>query len=330
MPPSHTSLDGASDAPANWATPPARVRVLLPVPLAGAYDYAVPDGMNVAPGDFVSVPLGARQLAGVVWGPSSDEIDAAKVKPLRARLDAPPLSGELRLLIDWVAAYTLSPPGAVLRMAMSVPDALEPARMLVGYGPSGAGRALLDDAAAVLTPQRHRVLAAAAELPGTATDLAQRAACGAGVVRGLVQAGLLAAVPLARRAPLVPPDWRLPGATLSPAQELAATDLIARVERGGFGVTFLDGVTGSGKTEVYFAAIAAALARGRQVLVLLPEIALSAQWLRRFARRFGAPPAQWHSDLGHTQRRDTWRAVADGEARLVVGARSALFLPYHE
>jgi primosomal protein N' (replication factor Y) len=326
MPAPHASSVGG-DSPK--AASGARVRVLLPLPLAGAYDYAVPGDLEVAPGDFVAVPLGARQVAGVVWGPSTDEVAAEKVKPIAERLAAPPLSAELRELIDWVAAYTLSPPGAVLRMAMSVPDALDAARHLVGYGLSAAGRAALADETATLSAPRRRVLAEAALAPGVAVDLARRAACGAGVVKGLTRAGLLEPVELPRRPPLTPPDWRLPGPTLSSAQEIAATDLTAKLGQG-FSVTFLDGVTGSGKTEVYFAAIAAALERGTQVLVLLPEIALSAQWLQRFARRFGAPPAQWHSDLAHSARRDTWRAVASGEARLVVGARSALFLPFHE
>jgi primosomal protein N' (replication factor Y) (superfamily II helicase) len=329
MPAPHASSVGG-DSPR--AASGARVRVLLPLPLAGAYDYAVPAGIDVAPGDFVAVPLGARQVAGVVWGPSTDEVAAEKVKPIAERLAAPPLSAELRQLVDWVAAYTLAPPGAVLRMAMSVPDALDAARPLVGYGLSVAGRAALDGDTAelsALSAPRRRVLAEAALAPGIAVDLARRAACGAGVVKGLTRTGLLEPMELPRRAPLQPPDWRLPGPTLSAAQELAATDLIARLGTG-FSVTFLDGVTGSGKTEVYFAAIAGALERGTQVLVLLPEIALSAQWFQRFARRFGAAPAQWHSDLGQTIRRDTWRAVASGEARLVVGARSALFLPFHE
>jgi primosomal protein N' (replication factor Y) len=115
---------------------------------------------------------------------------------------------------------------------------------------------------------------------------------------------------------------------LSSAQEMAAADLVAKVTQGGFSTTLLDGVTGSGKTEVYFAAVAAALERRKQVLVLLPEIALSAQWLQRYAERFGAAPAQWHSDLSHAERRDTWRGVAEGKIPLVVGARSALFLPF--
>jgi primosomal protein N' (replication factor Y) (superfamily II helicase) len=180
-----------------------------------------------------------------------------------------------------------------------------------------------------LTPARRRVLAALAEgAAAPAADLARRAGCGAGVVRALASQGLVEPLALPARALPAVPDWRRPGPSLSSAQELAAADLVAKVEKGGFTTTVLDGVTGSGKTEVYFAAIAAALARGKQALVLLPEIALSAQWFARFEARFGAAPAQWHSDLGHAERRDTWRGVAEGRVPVVVGARSALFLPF--
>jgi primosomal protein N' (replication factor Y) (superfamily II helicase) len=324
MPAPCASLDGDS------AILSSRVRVLLPLPLTGTYDYAVPNGMNLAAGDFVAVPLGKRQVKGVVWGPASAVLAAEKVKPITARLAAPPLSDELRRLVDWVAAYTLSPPGAVLRMAMSVPDALDAERHVAGYGLSDAGRAALAANGEPLSAPRRRVLAAAAEAAAIAADLARRAASSTGTIKSLVKAGLLEPVALSRHGPVVPqPDWRLPGPALSAAQESAARDLIAKLGQG-FSVTFLDGVTGSGKTEVYFAAIATALEQGRQVLVLLPEIALSAQWLQRFAQRFGAVPPQWHSDLGHAERRQTWRRVASGEVRLVVGARSALFLPFHE
>ncbi|MGH7074703.1 MAG: primosomal protein N', partial [Stellaceae bacterium] len=325
MPAPHASSDGDL-----LAAPPARRRILLPLPLAGPYDYAVPAGMSLEIGDFVAVPLGSRRLAGVVWGDSKDEVAAAKLKPVAAKLPVPAMSVELRRLIDWVAAYTLAPPGAVLRMAMSIVEALEPARGIAAFRLSDRGRAALADDALAMTPARHRVLDEAGEAAAGAADLARRAGCGAGVVRALAAAGLLEAIELPRRLPLGLPDWRRPGPTLSAAQEIAADALVAKVGHGGFGVTFLDGVTGSGKTEVYFAAIAAALALGRQVLVLLPEIALSAQWLDRFAKRFGALPPQWHSDLGQGERRATWRAVAEGTARLVVGARSALFLPFHE
>ncbi len=295
--------------------------MLLPLPLSGAYDYRLPDHIDAAPGSFVRVPLGRREAIGVVWGEAGGKVASARLKDVRARLDAPPLGAALRRLVDWVAAYTLAPPGAVLRMTMSVPEALTPARPRAGYvrGQSEPKR---------LTPARARVLAEAADGPARpAAELARAAGVSPSVVRGLADAGALAAVELPLGAVFRPPDWRRAGPALSPAQQAAAAGLAAKLAAARFGVTLLDGVNGAGKTEVYFAAIAKALEAGRQALVLLPEIALSAQWLGRFADRFGAEPAQWHSDLTRAQRRTTWRAVAGGEARVVVGARSALFLP---
>ncbi len=323
MPSRHASSRAATIG----ATAP-RVSVLLPLPLAGAYDYEVPADFALETGDFVIVPLGRQRSLGVVWGEGSREVEASKLKGVVERLPAPPMREELRRLIDWVANYTLAPPGAVLRMALRVPDALVPARMLAGYATTERGRAALGDGTS-LTPTRRRVLELLADgSAATAADVGRRAGCGAGVVRALFELGFLETRELPSRQGFASPDWRRPGPALSSAQEIAAADLVAKVRQGGFGVTLLDGVTGSGKTEVYFAAIAACLAQGRQALVLLPEIALSTQWLARFAERFGAPPAQWHSDLGHAERRATWRGVADGVVPVVVGARSALFLPF--
>ena len=327
MPDRHASSTAGANAAA-VVRAPACVSVLLPLPLEGAYDYAVPRELALAPGDFVRVPLGSRNVLGVVWGAGAGGVAPAKLKSVAERLAAPPLPEAMRRLVDWVASYTLAAPGAVLRMAMSVPDALFPLRAVTGYALSARGHAVLAGADP-LTPTRRRVLEALQDGPSApAADVARRAGCGAGVVRALAELGFLETVSLTPRAAVAPPDWRRPGATLSSAQQIAADELVAKVRQGGFSVTLLDGVTGSGKTEVYFAAIAAALERGKQVLVLLPEIALSAQWLTRFAERFGAAPAQWHSDLGHAERRDTWRGVADGQISLVVGARSALFLPF--
>jgi primosomal protein N' (replication factor Y) len=329
MPDRHASSTAGANA-ATAARAPTRIGVLLPLPLEGTYDYAVPRGLALAPGDFVRVPLGPRNVLGVVWGAGAGDVAAAKLKSVAERLEAPPLPEAMRRLVDWVASYTLAAPGAVLRMAMSVPDALFPLGAIKGYALSAKGRAALA-AAEPLTPTRRRVLEALQDGPSApAVDVARRSGCGAGVVRALAALGLLETVTLPPRAAAAPPDWRRPGATLSSAQQIAADELVAKVRQGGFSVTLLDGVTGSGKTEVYFAAIAAALERGKQVLVLLPEIALSAQWLTRFAERFGAAPAQWHSDLGHAERRDTWRGVAESRISLVVGARSALFLPFRE
>jgi primosomal protein N' (replication factor Y) (superfamily II helicase) len=298
-----------------------RIAVLLPLPLAGAYDYRIPLGLALAPGDFVEVPLGGRALAGVVWGAGSSEVHEAKLKPIGRILPAPPLPEVSRRFVDWVAGYTVHPPGAVLRMLMSVPEALAPAK------PCWALRRSDNLAGIKPTAARTRVLAVLADgPPRPMAELAREAACSEAVVRGLVAAGALVAEALAPQMEAAP-DWRRVGHALSPAQAEVAAGLRGRIDQG-FSVTLVEGVPGSGKTEVYFEAIAAALARNLQVLVLLPEIALSAQWRARFRARFGATPREWHSDLGRPDRRRTWRAVAESETCVVVGARSALFLPF--
>jgi primosomal protein N' (replication factor Y) (superfamily II helicase) len=309
--------------PSRQFSPHSRVAVLLPLPLAGLYDYLT--GVeSLQTGDFVAVPLGRREVIGVVWGEATGGVAEAKLKPVIRRLACPPLPAVSRKFIDWVAGYTIAPPGAVLRMAMSVPQALEPVRDLV------ACRVALVLPEIKLTEARRRVLQVAADLPPlTPADLAREAGTGPAVVKGLLEAGALEPVPMAPPPPFASPDPDHPGPSLSPGQQ-AAADHLRQAVAAGFSVSVIDGVTGSGKTEVYFEAIAAALAAGRQSLVLLPEIALSAQWLERFRRRFGVEPAQWHSELSDAKRRDTWRAVAAGTAKVVVGARSALFLPYKE
>jgi len=307
-----------------------RVSVLLPLPLEGAYDYRLPESLTLSPGDFVVVPLGPRETIGVVWDSAPGDVAEAKLKPVAEKLDAPPLSRELRRFVEWVAQYTLTPPGAVLRMAMSVTDALEPPRPSFGWALSEVGRAALTESESrALTAARRRVLETARDAPPLPVkELARLAGCGTGVVQGLERLGLLEKVPVAARLDPELPDWRHSGVALSPEQAEAAESLAAAVRRADYSVTLLDGVTGSGKTEVYLQAIAAALEAGRQVLVLLPEIALGVQWLDRFARRFGARPAEWHSDLTQAERRHTWRGVAEGRIPVVVGARSALFLPF--
>jgi primosomal protein N' (replication factor Y) len=309
-------------AQARQSSTGAAVAVLLPLPLAGAYDYAVPEGMRLGPGDAVRVPLGRREALGIVWGPATGEVDDDRLRPVSARLEAPPLSGELRALVDFVARYTLNPPGAILRMALSVPEALEPPKARTGYR-------LAVPSAVRVTPARAKVLAL---LKDGATRplgrIATAAGVGAAVVKGLADAGALEIADLPAEKPGPRPHPDRPGPELTPDQAAASEVLRARVRAGAFAPVLLEGVTGSGKTEVYFEAVAECLRRGRQALVLLPEIALTAQWLERFRARFGAGPAEWHSDLGAAERRRTWRTVALGEAPVVVGARSALFLPF--
>ena len=317
-----------------------RVSVLLPLPLGTAYDYAIPDGMMLQPGDIVRVPLGNRDVNGVVWDPDpeAESVATARLKPVQARHDVPPLPDQQRRFIEWVAHYTMTPPGAVLRMAMSAPQAFEPPRPVTAFRLASDGAADGEsDASGTklrMTPARRRVIQSLSDGPARPLgELARAAGVSTSVIKGLCEAGVLERVLLPLPPPFPVPDWQAGGPRLSDDQSAAAAALCAKVEAAqtdddGFSVTLLDGVTGSGKTEVYFEAVAAALRDGHQVLVLLPEIALSAQWLARFEARFGTPPAQWHSDLTSRQRRTTWRAVAFGEARVVVGARSALFLPY--
>ncbi|MDP7539224.1 MAG: primosomal protein N' [Alphaproteobacteria bacterium] len=299
----------------------ATVRVLLPLPLAGTYDYRLPETLGAVPGSFVRVPLGPRSVTGVVWPEGAGDVVVEKLRDIDSVLPVPPMGKPLRDLVDWVAGYTLAARGTVLRMAMSVPAALEPPRLETVLRRSGREPDRL-------TPQRTAVLLVLGEGAMMASALARAAGVRVGVVRGLVKAGAL--LPEQRRSESrwQRPDHTRAGPALSPPQAAAAEALVADVVARRFSTFLLDGVTGSGKTEVYFEAIAAALAAGRQALVLLPEIGLGAQWLARFAARFGAQPAQWHSDLGQTARRDTWRAIAEGEVKVVVGARSALFLPF--
>lgn len=309
-----------------------RVSVLLPIPLpgggaqGGAYDYKAHPDWGLTRGDVVEVPLGQRRMPGIVLGPGHDEIAEERLKAVISRYDCPPIPDAVLKLIDWTAAWTLSARGAVARMAISVPQALTPPDPIVIH------LAAPEDAwapGARLTPSRRRVLAVLRDGPGMEQrDLAREAAVGTSVIKGMVDAGLLEAHAIAPASPFAEPDPDRAGPTLSEEQQAAADHLARAVETRSFSVTALDGITGSGKTEVYFEAVAAALRAGRQALVLLPEIALSAQWLGRFEARFGAAPAVWHSELKPKVRRETWRAVAEGKARVLVGARSALFLPF--
>jgi primosomal protein N' (replication factor Y) len=315
------------------ATDEVRLRVLLPLPLAGPYDYLAAPELALAPGDIVRVPLGSRVEIGVVWDtaaiPDEVPLPAAKLKRVLGRLDAPPLSDVTRRFIDWVASYSMSAPGAVLRMAISVPDALAPEapRFGLALGVEAPNPILPEPGERRLTGARKRVLALMADgAVRTAAEIARAAGVGATVVRAMQELRWLVPGELAR-VETQHPDGARAGPSLSPAQAGAAGELCARLA-AGFRVTLIDGVTGAGKTEVYFEAIAATIRAGRQAVVLLPEIAMSAQWLARFEARFGAPPASWHSELGHKARVRTWREVAEGRAPVVVGARSALFLPY--
>ena len=306
----------------------SRVRVLTLNAALGPLDYRVPHGMAAAPGSIVLAPLGPRQLAGVVWEAerlsSAAEVGDNRLRNLVSVYDLPPIAAPLRRLIEWTADYYLAPLAAVLRMALASASALDDRRAVTEY------RAKLgpNEVEFRLTPARVQALERIGERQGLIRELATIADVSDGVIRGLVKVGAIEAVEVTvdDGYPLPDPDHAQP--TLSGAQRTAAAALVADVEARAFAPTLLDGVTGSGKTEVYFEAIAQALRDDRQTLVLLPEIALTEPFLRRFEARFGHQPVAWHSGLRQSQRRRAWRAIASGDARVTVGARSALFLPY--
>lgn len=452
------SLFETHDAP---AAPLASMLVLAPAPVDRAYSYAVPPGMEVAPGDYVRVKLGPREVTGVVWGVSEDDIPAKKLKAIIEKAPLPPMPAVQRDFIDWVAAYTMTRVGMVLKMSLSAPDILTPPkatarvyrlsafaaktlsppgrgqgegassasaetislvarartlrrdqtelekslwsllrdRRLAAYkfkrqhpippyivdfvcldrrviveldggqhaaqeeydskrdafltaqgyrilrfwnnelseNPEGVLSRLIETLGVApspqpsprggegvllrnLSPSRRKVLALLQQGEKRASDLGVSAS----VLKGLAEMGLIEAVDVFAVAPCNHPDAQRAGPVLSPDQAAAARHLCAMGPR----VALIDGVTGAGKTETYFEAVADILKAGKQVLILLPEIALSNAFLDRFQSRFGCAPALWHSGLTPARRRNTWRGVASGETKVVVGARSALFLPY--
>ncbi len=302
-----------------------RARVLILNAALGPLDYRVPQAMAVEPGSIVVAPLGPRQLVGVVWEedsfPDVEPVGDNRLRPLLSVMDAPPIPAPLRRLIEWTADYYMAPPAAVLRMALASHSALEGSRTTIEYRATG-------NVPDRLTGPRTQALERIGERQGLVRELAAIGGVSDAVIRGLVKAGAFEAVEVSTDTPFPEPDpdYHLPD--LSEAQSAAAQQLTDAVAARDFRPFLLDGVTGSGKTEVYFEAVARALREGRQILVLLPEIALTEPFLERFTRRFGVAPVAWHSGLRQSERRRAWRAIACGQAKVVVGARSALFLPY--
>lgn len=315
--------DLPTSSPASHA-PASVVDVLVPVAVDQAYSYRVPRGLSLKPGDVVAVPLGAREVLGVVWAenPNPDPRLHNRLKDVAEKLDVPPLRDELRRMVDWVSTYTLSARGMVLRMCLRMGEHLGPERQRMGVR-------LVGSPPQRMTPARRRLLEILSDgLLHGKSDVAKEAGVSPGVIDGLVDEGTLQVEPMPRENPAPEPDPDFAPADFSPEQARAAETMRGLVTAGGFQAALIDGVTGSGKTEVYFEAVAEVIRQGRQSLILMPEIALTGQFLDRFAQRFGVRPLEWHSELTPRTRARNWASIAAGEARVVVGARSALFLPY--
>ena len=305
--------------------PDALIGVMTTQPLGRALDYRAPEG-GCHLGAFVEVPLGPRKVLGVVWGPGQGDYDLGKIRAVIRVLDVAPMREEMRLFLQRAADYTLTPMPAMLRLATRVPGLGDPPSMRKIYR---RGEAEPDK----MTAARSKVLdalSAYGDLAFTLKELAEMAGVGASVVKGLVAQGAVLEEDSPRDLPFPRLDPGRPGKELTEDQAAGALTLAQAVGTERYGTTLLRGVTGSGKTEVYLEAVAACLRAGRQALVLLPEIALTAEFLARVQERFGAKPAEWHSGATMTERRRIWRMVGQGEAQLVIGARSALFLPYRD
>ena len=301
----------------------ARVAVLTTQPLDRALDYRAPDG-GCFVGAFVEVPLGPRKVAGVVWGPGLGDFDASRLRAVSRVLDAAPMRAELRVFLERAAAYTLTPLPAMLRLATRAPGLGDPPSMRRIYR-------LGEGVPPRMTEARQKVLAVAEEMGAlTLGEMAEAAGVTPQVVKGLLPSGAIVEEESPRDLPFPRLDPGRAGKALTDEQAAAAAALRAGQRDEAFRATLLKGVTGSGKTEVYLEAVAECLAQGRQALVLLPEIALTSEFLTRVQARFGANPAEWHSGVTMTERRRVWRMVAEGQAQMVIGARSALFLPFRE
>jgi len=300
--------------------PASRASVLVPLPLRGPYDYLISGPFER--GCLVRAPLGKRELLAVQWGPASGEVPPEKLREAKTLVPKQCLAATLCDFIDWVAQYTLSPPGAVLAQSLRISSAFdaEKPRQAFRIGKNTPQRG---------SAARERVLALMADgLARSNSGIAREAGVSTSVANALAQAGALERVLLPEFVPFAAPNPDFDNVVLSRDQMAAAAQFRAAVKTHKFCVHLLDGVTGSGKTESYFEAVAEALSQNRQTLILLPEIALTVQFLDRFAARFGCRPAEWHSDMTERERRHTYRAVMSGEARVVAGARSALFLPF--
>jgi primosomal protein N' (replication factor Y) (superfamily II helicase) len=311
----------STDSTPDLLTGETTIEVLLPVALDRLLTYRLPVGLQARPGDHVTVPLGTREVTGVIWGFAEGQT-SAKLKSVVRRHDWPPMSEAMRGFLDWIASYTLGSRGLVLRLAMRDPEGRAEPRLRFGLRRTE----LIPERPTV---QRQRVLDIASDgLVRAKAELARESGVSTAVVDALVDMGALEPVALLPSEIVGQPDPDHAEVTLSADQGKASEALRESVRKDAFGVSLLEGVTGSGKTEVYFEAIAETLRQGRQALILMPEIALTAEFRKRFENRFGSEPAEWHSGIATGRKDRIWQGVADGSVPVVAGARSALFMPF--
>ena len=302
---------------------PNIISVMLPLPFEEPFDYQTDESLPV--GTIVRVPWGREQQIGVVWKTgTSSNLPFSKIKPIVEKFNFQPLSRQLMQFIKFVADYNMAPLGLVMKMVISVRGVFDNSLTTTLYQLSGK---TLAEAKLKNSDSRWQVMDLLKHAPYSKAEICQGAGVSVGVINTLIKNGVLIPLVKEKKKIFIKPMADYQKVDLTQEQAEAAENLKEKIGQG-FNVTLLDGVTGSGKTEVYFEAVAQALSQQKQVLILVPEISLTTQWLSRFEKRFGVKPACWHSNLGTRERIDNWTAIAEGRAQVTVGARSALFLPY--
>jgi primosomal protein N' (replication factor Y) len=303
------------------------IGVLLPLPFNEVFDYKVPDDIHIGIGDFVKIPFGHGVETGVVWKIGKTcKLEDNKIKKILFKFELPPLSANLIKFINWTANYNMSFLGLTLKMAMSVKAVFEKSKETIIYKYSGKS---LAEAGLKETDARKKIVEFIKNNDDdlTKSEISKYSKTSPAVINPLIENGVLNQITIEKKKSFPQPIADYHKVDLTDEQKSAANDIINKID-SGYSCTLIDGVTGSGKTEVYFEAIEECLKQGKQALILVPEISLTSQWLGRFTRRFGVAPAQWHSALGIKTRKENWTAVATGEVKVMVGARSALYLPY--
>ena len=297
--------------------------VLLPLMFDDVFDYQADDGLKI--GQLVLVPFGKEEVIGVVWklGKSAD-IDIKKIKKVIEVIKLPLLTAEMRSFIEKTAEFNMATRGMVLKMVLGQKENQLPRQKLTLYGLS-----LKNTEGIRLTAKRKAVMDFLADGKETEKDIII-GATGASdsILSALLKSGILYKKEVLFNEDTAEQEVNLTKQVNLTDEQEEAADILVRKIGNGFSATLLDGITGSGKTEVYFEAVAEALKHGKQVLVLVPEISLTSQWLKRFELRFGVEPYIWHSEVGVKDKAKIWKAVTLNRAKVVVGARSALFLPF--
>jgi len=299
------------------------VKVLIPNVVNAGYDYRLTKDADL--GTFVGVRVMNRPYIGVVYGIGDSGLAPEKIKDVNEVFPRGLNITDLQW-IQRMSEWTMMQPGAVLRLILNVPDAFAEPKMEQLYAYNFA------DETQKMTENRQKVADAFSlndNEPMSISDIQSIAKVSSAVVRAMITKDMLQPVAAREKNRPITYEYHDTNTVELNDEQRAAADAIGNdIEKGGFSVTLLDGITGSGKTQVYFDAAWRAYSMGKSVLLMMPEIALTTQFIKRFEQRFGAPAVVWHSNLTAARRREIWRGVLNGEIKMLVGTRSALFLPW--